>query len=288
MKHTLRDVTFEVPDDLPDFSEYTYRSPDGDETLAVQPEGPYAGDANALLDKARANYEGTLGSAIIYSSPKTFYRAGKARCPAVEGERRDPLVGRVRFALFAVASAGGSAVVSYTRPSRPLALQLLEQVIPRIFVLGEPRAENRPIPKGWTRRQADALLFALPGDWTGPQSLVFRSALELRIRFTEPAVPAGTIDLSRERDREAPETATTVQIERVAGPGLYGWTGEWQLSGGKRAPGDMTILRKMSVTVSGRGVVTAYGKTTNVTADRLQQAWAQVRQSLRAAGKSDG
>jgi hypothetical protein len=288
MRHTLRDVTFETPDDLPDRSEYMYSSSDPREMLRIDLVNEEPGDANALLATARASLESGLGGSRVYSSSATFTRPGPMSVPGAEGEWQHPNFGRTRFALAAIVSGAAKAVFFYSTPSRPDALSLFRRVMDGTFAFGEKGAEKRRVPSRWSRRQADQMLFALPDDWSGPSSLVFRSTIELRVRLSEPAVPDGVIDLSRDLDAEAPETVTKIKTEPVQAPALSGWAGEWRLSGGGRSPGDEKIVHKLSVTVAGGTVVTAYARGETKETAQLTKAWDTFRQSLRASRGTDG
>jgi hypothetical protein len=291
MRHTLSDVSFEIPDDLQDFSDYSFSA--RDESAMVRFEiAREEADADALLAFARSHYEGAYGPAIIYAQPTTFRRGGGASVPGVEGEQRDPSNEggeRLRYALAAIASPSGRAVAQYNCRSRPNALELFRHVLRTTFILGEPSADlPRTTPRGWERRQANLLIFAIPARWTGPSTLLFRSDIELRITVAEPAVPPGAIDPASLQGPasgfEPPRGVAEVRTDSLRDAGYRGWASEWLVGPSVPNGSDAAIVRKACLVVGDATVLTAYARAATPSAPRLPSVWAAFLASVRPTG----
>ena len=283
-RHTLGDVTFELPDDV-ESSEYFYElPPQAALTLASADDEP--GDAQALLEMGRSHLD-AFGAPLLRA---TFVRGDGSSVPGFAGQKPflDPQL--QQFALAAIASPRAKAVAMYMGPAGPDALRLFQQVMANAFVVGEAGTEARSVPPGWTRRQAGRILLALPREWKDPKALTFGfgSGAEIKITLTEPLAPEGVIDLSSDRAIDRPETVERVATEIVMAPGIAGWTGEWRLSGGNLKPGEEKTVHKMSATVGGKTTFTAHGRAERKYAARLEKAWAMLQCSLRAATATDG
>jgi hypothetical protein len=271
MDHALGDLTIDVPDDLQDFSDYSYESPGGDAILIVQLADGENVDADVLLANGAERYRRMYGPLIIYSQPHTVHLADGVVAPAIEGEQRDmnDRSRRLRFALVAVASDRGKALLIYTAPAAPDAFAFLVDTVKTVRYLGDaappPNAKRRKV-------QAGHLVFTLPVEWSAPKTLVFRADFELRVTTTEPLAPQGSIDFSHEFPQGRPRILTET-LSAVTGRALQGWVGEWLLQDDH---GQRTIVRKTSAS-AGSLVITAYEKGPASSQPSLDAAWARVR-----------
>ncbi|HZU81930.1 MAG TPA: hypothetical protein VE987_03390 [Polyangiaceae bacterium] len=283
MRHALGDVTFEAPDALGDFSDYSYEAPDRSAAVVVQVAGDEQADAEGLLANARARFEGIYGPLIVYRSPVTFRRGDGAGVPGVEGEQRDMnhTSRRIRFAIAAVARDRAKAVILYNGPAGPDALDLVRRIVRTVFFVGDA-LPPRSLPARWRWHQAGAIVLAVPAGWTAPRTLVFRSDAELCVTLAEPAAAEGAIDLETVWPDARPRVASA-RTERVSSPVMAGWLGEWRLEdAGDRARA--IVVRKLSVELAPGLVVTAYGKAPVAAAPALDEAWRTMQGSLRVSG----
>ena len=282
MKHTLRNVAFDVADAMNDFSNYSYASPNEADIVVVHLATAEALDAESLLAQALERYRGAYGPTVIYSSPVRFKRGNGASVPGVEGERHDANDSskRLRFAIGAIAGAQGKAVVLYEGTARPGSLQFIHGIFRTVFLLGEPSA-SIATPPHWARQQASCLWLAVPEGWTVPSMLLFQSDVELRVTVDEPLAPEGTIDL----DYEIPNSHSRVlntRTETVAAPG-HGWAGEWRI-GVDADPAKEMLIRKMSVTLAHGSALNVYAKGPASSSAHLEAVWRTFRSTLALGG----
>jgi len=292
MRHTLGNITFEVEDELTDCSNYIHESSDGSAEITFGFDPVHAGsaDAAAVLARAHEHFQGSMGPHLIYSKEATFTRGNGSSVPGVEGEYPEGLLGdRFRYALMALTPPHKKVTILYLATSRPDALRLFRQVLAHTFLLGEPTSESRPVPTDWARRQANCLLFATPRNWTAPQYLVFRTTgIDLEVLLTEPFVPEGTIDLLPYLKPDGHEVVTKLKTRPVVAAGVSGWTGDWSIAGGARAPGDETRVRKLSVRFTNGTTFSAYARCENISLSRLDHVWDTLTQTMRPAIETDG
>jgi hypothetical protein len=274
MNHALGDLTIDVPEDLQDFSDYSYESPKGDAILIVQLADRENVDADVLLANAAERYRRMYGPLIIYSQPHTVHLADGAAAPAIEGEQRDmnDRSRRLRFALVAVASDRGKALLIYSGPAASDALSFLVDTAKTVRYLGDAAPSSNPKRR---KVQAGHLVFTLPVEWSEPRTLVFRADFELRVTTTEPLAPQGFIDLSHEFPQGSPRILKET-LSAVTGRALRGWAGEWLVQDDQ---GQRTIVRKTSAGGDSL-VITAYEKGSASSQPSLDAVWAGVRSRI--------
>jgi hypothetical protein len=281
VRHTLGRIAFEIPDGLPDLSDYSYESRDRKTVLVVQQAGDDdPDDASALLAAARTRYEGTLGPTIIYSDPTTFVRGDGSPVPGAEGEQRDlnDPSKRLRFALVAIADRRGKAVLMYVGPAGPKSLALFRQILGTLSFVSDAGAQPRP-PIAFTRRQAARLLFCAPDEWVGPVRLFFCSQIEIRVSIAEPMAKEGDIDLSEVAPADRVRVFDT-KTRRIESSDRIGWAGTWHVADGADLK-EVTIVHKASIELKGAGVVTLVAKGPASEAEPLRGTWDALDHSLR-------
>jgi hypothetical protein len=282
VKHTIRNVTFEVPEGLTDFSDYTYESADGTMAVAVQSADDQPPDAPALVESARVRYVGVFGPLIIYTAPAGLAAGDGSAVAAVEGEQRDAndRSKRSRFAIAAVVSKRTNAVLLYSGPSGADSLKTFARIIGSLHSLGDP-PPPRSLPAEWTRHQARQLVLGFPAGWTSPSTLVFRSGIELRVTVAEPLTPEGNIELASEWPG-VPLRVLRAKTEPIAEPTKRGWKGRWLVSVEGAKPFE-AVLHKASVSLPAGAVTTVYAKGPNAASDRVQRAADTVEATVQAS-----
>jgi hypothetical protein len=285
MQYILGQAVFEVAAPLRDDTTYIYAPPDDSRTLRVTPI-PGTNDADRVLSSTKAAFEEFMAPAIIYSASIKVTGPAGVPVPAFEGELTDPVTETIRrFGIVALAEGDNTATFLLLAPRAAL-LPEFQHLVKSVRFLASVMEPAFVAVTGMTRRQAAAVSFEVPADWSRSTTLLFSDPsaedVTLRVTLDDPPAKQGAISLETELpavsgDRVVVQNATVVPGR----PNAKSWTGDWTVEHGSPLGTRTVVLRKACILLRGGETLTAYGKALEKNSPRLTAAWETFLQTVR-------